>query len=252
MENKEIFLSLDVSTSCIGYCIYQYDHDTDEGKILKLSHIAPKISSKIKGIETHFLKKRIFENEFLTTLTDLNINSVIIEEPLLRSNNVNTVASLLRFNGMISDSIYRYLNIVPQYISSYDARKFSFPELMSVRKTNKAGNNYEKKKILTSLRKNELVLFGSYAFDIDKKYVMFEKINEKYEGINWIYDKKGELKKENFDASDSLVACLGYINMAKHKEINPIIENIRENVNIIYYDVKIWGKTINKKIDLSD
>ncbi|KAA6368939.1 MAG: hypothetical protein EZS28_035534, partial [Streblomastix strix] len=30
---------------------------------------------------------------------------------------------------MISDSIYRYLHIVPQYISSYDARKFSFPEL---------------------------------------------------------------------------------------------------------------------------
>jgi hypothetical protein len=50
---------------------------------------------------------------------------VVIEEPLLQSNNVNTVATLLRFNGMISKSVFDTLG-VPDFISSYDARKYSF------------------------------------------------------------------------------------------------------------------------------
>jgi hypothetical protein len=62
---------------------------------------------------------------------------VVIEEPLLQSNNVNTVATLLRFNGMISKSVFDTLGVVPDFISSYDARKYSFPELMSVRKFKK-------------------------------------------------------------------------------------------------------------------
>jgi hypothetical protein len=47
---------------------------------------------------------------------------VVIEEPLLQSNNVNTVATLLRFNGMISKSVFDTLGVVPDFISSYDAR----------------------------------------------------------------------------------------------------------------------------------
>jgi hypothetical protein len=43
----------------------------------------------------------------------------------------------LRFNGMISKSVFDTLGVVPDFISSYDARKYSFPELMSVRKFKK-------------------------------------------------------------------------------------------------------------------
>jgi hypothetical protein len=57
-------------------------------------------------------------------------------EPLLQSNNVNTVATFIRF-GMISKSVFDTLGVVPDFISSYDARKYSFPELMSVRKFKK-------------------------------------------------------------------------------------------------------------------
>ena len=57
-EGKEVYLSLDVSTACIGISII-IDDGSDYGKIVELTHISPKVSSKIKGIEQLFLKKKI-------------------------------------------------------------------------------------------------------------------------------------------------------------------------------------------------
>ena len=121
-NDNRIILGLDISTTTIGVCLLE-DDGSEYGKIIELTHINPKVSSKIKGIEQLFLKKKIFE-EFLVKYKDFGIDNVIIEEPLLRSNNVNTVSTLLRFNGMVSDSVYNMLGIVPQYISSYDAREY--------------------------------------------------------------------------------------------------------------------------------
>lgn len=209
MENKKVILGLDVSTATIGICLMLCDGE--EYKIAKLTHIAPKISSKITGIESLCLKKNIFETEFLNQYKDYGITDVVIEEPLLGSNNINTVATLLRFNGMISDSVYRILNVVPKYISSYDSRKYAFPELMAVRKFDKKGNPYPDKKI----KKNNPVLFGDYPWDIDKKQVILDKVSEKYPDIEWIYNKKSELKKENFDSSDSVCCVLGFLGKEK-------------------------------------
>ena len=139
-KGNKIALGLDVSTTCIGICIL-IDDGSEYGKIVELTHVNPKVSNKIKGIEQLFLKKKIFE-EFLVKYKDFGIDEVVIEEPLLRSNNVNTVSTLLRFNGMVSDSVYNILGIVPQYISSYDARAYSFPELMSIRKYGKDEKQY--------------------------------------------------------------------------------------------------------------
>jgi len=36
--------------------------------------------------------------------------------------------------------------------------------------------------------------------------------------INWLYDKNGKLKKENFDISDGVTCVIGYINMLKELE----------------------------------
>jgi hypothetical protein len=113
-------------------------------------------------------RKEIFE-KFLTNCVGFNITTVVIEEPLLQSNNVNTVATLLRFNGMISKSVFDTLGVVPDFISSYDA-KYSFPELMSVRKFKKDGTALTDKQI----SKNVPVLFGNYPFDADKN-ILWEK-----------------------------------------------------------------------------
>lgn len=253
-ENQKIYpriiMGLDVSTACIGISIVK---DNGEGKpeILKITHVSPKIDKKKKGIEALFLRKDIFETEFITNLTGYGITDVVIEEPLLSSNNTNTVATLLRFNGMIAESIYRHLNIVPNFISSYDARMFSFPELVSLRKYNKKGFIYPEKHIDAAIKKNGIVLFGAYPFDVDKKVVMMNMVNEKYDGIEWIYNTKGELKKENYDACDSLICVLAFININRYGFDTVRIDSWEKKSGdeIEYsYTTKIWDKTFEKRL----
>ena len=112
-----IILGLDISTACIGVSIVK-DNGDDKPEILYLSHKTPKVPRKIKGIEALFLRKQIFEDEFINDIAkQYDITDVIIEEPLLSSNNVNTVATLLRFNGMISEAIYSIIGVVLNFIS---------------------------------------------------------------------------------------------------------------------------------------
>jgi hypothetical protein len=258
-ENKypRIIMGLDVSTVCIGVSIIADFGNCETPEIMKITHISPKVSSKIKGIEALLLRKNIFENDFLTTLKDFGITDVVIEEPLLSSNNVNTVATLLRFNGMISETIYRIIGVVPSFISSYDARMYSFPELVAIRKYNKKGEEYPLKHVNDAIKKDNIVLFGAYPFDVDKKTVMMNMVNELYKdnGISWVLDKNGELKKENYDACDSLICALAYININHYGIEKPTIAEYKkeETINevIITYTTKIWNRTYNKTLRLN-
>lgn len=251
-----IILGLDISTACIGVCVVK-DDGVNKPEILHLSHKTPKINRKIKGIEALCLRKQIFEEEFIAHIaTAFTITDVVIEEPLLSSNNVNTVATLLRFNGMISEAIYRNLGVVPNFISSYDARTYSFPELVSLRKYNKKGIEYSEKHIDKAIKDDSIVLFGSYPFDIDKKSVMMNMVNEIYNSdeIEWIFNKKGELAKENYDACDALICTLAYININRYGLDKPtIISYSKQNINntIEYnYITKIWDKEYKKHLIL--
>lgn len=266
MDNIEniyprIILGLDISTACIGVCVIKDNGKSDKPEILYIGHKTPKVPNKIKGIESLFLKKQIFEEQFIPEIKDnFEITDVVIEEPLLSSNNVNTVATLLRFNGMISETIYRHLEVVPNFISSYDARLYSFPELVSIRKYNKKGEEYPLKHIKKAITDNKAVLFGSYPFDVDKKTVMMNMVNDMYHDgeIEWVYNKKGELKKENFDACDSLICALAYVNINHYGLDEVKIENVKyvtaaENNEIkIEYTTKIWDKLFNKTIILNN
>ncbi|MBR6516698.1 MAG: hypothetical protein IKT40_07545, partial [Bacilli bacterium] len=247
---NEIYMGLDISTTCIGVCILEND-GSENGKVLELTHVSPKIPKKIKGIESLFIKKQIFKNEFLSKWKNFGINKVIIESPLLSSNNINTVAVLLQFNGMISDCIYETLGIVPEYITSYDARKYAFPELITVRKYNKKNVMYPKNKLLSAIKNNNTVLFGSYMFDCSKKEIIWNKITENFTDINWLYDDKDQLKKENFDASDALTATIGYLHKQKYGELNITTKLVEEQENKIIYEISYWNKTEIKEINLT-
>lgn len=215
IKKPEFILALDVSTSTIGIALFE-DLGT-KGKLSWLSHVSPKVKPQPESkMEELFRKIEIFESEFLLkthelfggSLKDLGITRVVIEEPLLQSNNVYTIATLLRFNGMISKSIYDTLGIVPEFISSYDARKYAFPELMAVRTSKKDGTKLNEKQIA----KNQPVLFGGYPFDVDKKYILWEKTSELEPAVVWLFDKNNKLKKETFDMSDAYTAARGYMN----------------------------------------
>ena len=193
-----MILGLDVSTKTIGIALFE---DLGErGKLKLLHHVSPKIKPKPKDkLQELFEKARAFEEEFLNKYADVGITRVIIEEPLLRSNNVNTVATLLRFNGMVSRSVYETLGIVPEFISSYDSRKYAFPELMQVRKFNKKGEPYSEKEI----SKKNPVLFGGHDWNIDKKLIVWEKVADLEPQITWLYTKNKTLKAENYDMTDA-------------------------------------------------
>lgn len=205
-KEPEFILALDVSTSTIGIALFE--DLGDNGKLKLLHHVSPKVKPQPESkMEELFRKVEIFEKEFLSNYVGFGITKVIIEEPLLQSNNVYTIATLLRFNGMISKSVYDTLGVVPDFISSYDARKYAFPELMAVRRFKKDGTALTEK----AIEKNTPVLFGDYDFKVDKKYVLWEKVSELEPQVTWFYDKNNKLKKETFDTSDAYVAGIGYM-----------------------------------------
>lgn len=260
---KRVILGLDVSTKCIGISIIE---DDGEGlpKIIAITHKSPKIPKKmvVDDFQGLCIKKRIFQEEFLECISeytgDEKITDVVIEEALLTSKNAYTVATLLRFNGMIGDAVYETLGVVPKFISSYDARLYSFPELAAIRKYKKNGDEYPLKHIKDALKKDNIVLFGSYPFDIDKKTVMLNMVNSIYTGENaipWDINKKGELKKENYDACDSLVCALAHSNLMRYGLEKPTVVDVEFEENedeiLINYTTKVWDKKIKKKITLS-
>ncbi len=261
-----LILGLDISTACIGISII-YDDGVNEPLIELISHVSPKVGKEIKGIEALILRKEIFEESFLCKMDDIlkeikaplkKITEVVIESPMIYASggsNAETVATLLQFNGILSDSIYRTLHIVPSYVSSYDARMRSFPQLLAIRKYNKKGLVYPLSHIKKDIRDNHLILFGSYPFDCDKKLIMMNCVSEKYPNIPWIYNKKGELKKENYDSCDALVCALAYSNEKRYGELKPeivdseIVEN--EKGTFISYTLKVWDDIyFDKKIEI--
>lgn len=149
---KDLILGLDVSTKTIGISLFTVD-----GELLELTHISPKTKPLPASKTEELMKKADIFGEFIKKYEGMNVKYVVIEEPLLRSNNVNTVGTLLRFNGMVTKICYDKLNVVPEYVSTYEARKNAFPELMQP-------NDKGKK-----------VLFGGYAKDVDKKEVIWKR-----------------------------------------------------------------------------
>jgi hypothetical protein len=188
-KNTPKVLGLDVSTRTIGVAIF----DIQTKDLLELTHFSPVIKPKPEDkIEELLMKVDGFE-EKLKEYKNLGITKVVIEEPLLNSNNVWTVGILLRYNSMITKSIYDILGIVPNYISTYNSRKFAWPDLVQ---QNDKGKH---------------VLFGGLPKDIDKKELIWKQVSDKEPQITWLYTKNNTLKKECFDMSDSYTCVLGYM-----------------------------------------
>ena len=193
LKNKPKILGLDISTKTIGWALF----DISGSNLLELTHFSPKIKPQPEDkLEELMMKANAFQKH-LDNYVDVGITKVIIEEPLLNSNNVYTFGTLLRYNTMICKMIYDTLKIVPSFISTYNSRKFAFPSLVG---PNDKGRN---------------VLFGGYPKDIDKKQVIWDHVNSLCPEVNWLYGKTGTLKKENFDMADAACCVIGYINMSK-------------------------------------
>lgn len=191
-EDKYITIGLDISTKTIGVAIMD-----EQCNLLELTHISPKAKPKPTEKIEELIKKSDIFYEFIRSqgYHELNVHNVFIEEPLLRSNNVYTIGTLLKFNGMISKIVYHTFEVVPEYVSTYDARKLAFPELMKPRKVKKNGEPVKKL--------GDPVLFGDYPYDVDKKNVILDKVSELEPQLEWMLNRNGNLKTENFDMTDA-------------------------------------------------
>ena len=102
---------------------------------------------------------------------------------------------MLRFNSFLFKEIYNILEIVPEFISTYNSRKFAFPELVQ---------ENDKKKF---------VLFGGLPKDADKKMIVWDKVAKLEPQIKWQYTRNNTLKKENFDQTDAYTCVLGFMKL---------------------------------------
>jgi RNase H-fold protein (predicted Holliday junction resolvase) len=192
-KNSPKVLGLDVSTKTTGVALF----DIATRQLLELTHVSPLPKPKPESkIEELILKSGIFRQK-LMEYQDLGITKVVIEEPLLNSNNINTVGTLMRYNTLICKEVFDVLGIVPEFITTYNARKFAFPELV---KQNDRG---------------KFVLFGGYPKTIDKKEIIWEQVAKIEPQITWLYTRNNTLKKENFDMTDSYTCVLGYMRSKK-------------------------------------
>lgn len=179
-----MILGLDVSTSCIGYCLF----DESGNELMELNYV--KFNRKLDLFE----KLDEFK-ENTKHLNLLNIKYIAIEEPLKKfqgkHSNADTIALLNFFNGMISSYIYNVFNKKPIHYNVQTARKTAFPL-------------YKQKKGEGESNKHEI----------------WSMVKKREPHINWKYGPKSrKLIDENFDMSDAYVVALCHINNLKSQKI---------------------------------
>ena len=98
--------------------------------------------------------------------------------------------------------------------------------------------------------------------------IIWNYISEKFPEIQWVYDKKGELSKENFDASDSLICVMGYVNKNKYQNEEPKVvdcignvmhqvdnednSKILKTIHMLHYNVSFCGEIFSKYIEITE
>jgi hypothetical protein len=179
IPKDRVFVSFDISTSCIGVSIFNENFELTSVKALKMT------TNKDCQDDPEITKGDGFK-KFVEELKIYEIIDIFVEEPLVKSNNVYTVNKLLKFNGICSYILRDVLGIIPKFMSVDEVRRIFCPEM----------TEYDAKK-------NKFILkFKSRK--VDPKTYIFEKIAKDYENISWLFNKNGKLKTENFDITDSI------------------------------------------------
>jgi hypothetical protein len=179
------YLSFDVSTTCIGIALFGHN-----GKLIQLTHIKLESDTEIEPENRYIEKAKLFKNYILNLKKYVQeiggyVDKVFVEEPLGSSNNVNTAIMLARFNGIVCYIINEVYNVIPTLYSIHSIRKTFCPEF-----------------VVYKNGKNTL----SFPKTIDKKEYIWEKVSKLEKNLQWLYNKKQKLCKENFDMSDAY-AC---------------------------------------------
>ncbi len=179
-----MILGLDISTSCIGYCLF----DDKGSKLLELNYV--KFNRKLDLFEKldEFLEK-------IKHLSLMKIDHIAIEEPLKKFkskySSADTIALLNFFNGMVSSAVYKLFNKKPVHYNVRVARSTAFPEFKEFRGEGESN-----------------------------KHEIWSLVNKREPHIMWKYGPKNrKLVDENYDMSDSYICALCHINLLKKQNL---------------------------------
>jgi len=169
---SNMILGLDLSSTCIGWCIL-----SDNGSVEHIHYL------DLKKLDDLYAKADYFSAFLRETKEKYAIDKVFIEEPVqVYSTSTAKIISLLqRWNGMASLCIYNTMGIQPFLISSHAARK------------------------AVGIKVPRGVKTKQYVYDCLKVLnVIPENVFE--------YKKTGTPKESNFDICDAyVVAKAGYL-----------------------------------------
>lgn len=213
--NEKYILSLDVSTSTIGCCLWK--NLGDSGEIISLTHISPEYKRKkyISQYEKMYDKALLF-GEYIHKMkwNELPIEMIIIEEPLINAATGNIAAMLNQFAGLVYFQLRQIFSnsVKIDYISVNDARTYGLPEYY------------------TPNAKGKLTLFGNVPKTLSnkeikdyKKMLIMGQVAKRFPQLKWNLNGNKTICKKNFDKADSVVVCLGYMAKKGFWQINPNI-----------------------------
>jgi len=171
-----MILSLDISTSCTGYCIF------DQNTIVDYGHID---LSKHKDFfeKAYIVKSRIREIQ-----KKYKITNVVVEENLQAFrpglSSANTLMKLAQFNGTVQWICHETFNIIPKALNVNRARKLVNLKIDRKNKNistkdqvlnfvhNQEPNILFPKKVLKSGPRKGLEVYENASYDIADAYVI--------------------------------------------------------------------------------
>lgn len=176
-KNEIMILALDVSTSCIGYALFD---ETGE-KLMELNYV------KFRAKLSIFEKLSEFKKQ-ISFLKDNDIQYIVIEEPLKKFagkySSASTISILNFFNGMVSASVYEMFGVEPIHYNVNTARKTAFPQYKAGQKSN------------------------------ENKHKIWTLVREREPHIVWKWGpKSSKLVDENYDMCDAYTIGLCHINI---------------------------------------
>jgi hypothetical protein len=217
MENEKFILGLDVSTSTVGICLFNED-----GKLMELNHVSPILKNEELSKQDILLDKCLLVINFLVSnYVPENISEIILETPLISSQQTDTAAMLNYFGGIVYASLRQHYKCKITYITVDEARRFGLPELVGGKSKSLFGvlNGRLERKIISDY----------------KKMIVLSLVAQRYPDIVWLLNNNMTIDKKNFDRADSIVVVLG----AKQKDstwpstqqdIEQVIEFINKNI----------------------
>lgn len=228
---KKYILGLDISTSTVGISLFDID-----GNLIELNHISP-ISKCSAKHEELFEKSQIIV-DFLTVNYEKDIDSIIIESPLISSKQFDTAALLNYFAGIMFASLKKaYKDCTFHYITVDEARRFGLSELVGGKNKTLFG---ELTKNLKDVEVSEL-----------KKMAVLSSVAQKFPDIVWLLNNNLTIDKKNFDRADSITVVLGHMEKTKNTQfaVQPKT-NITQTEEFIRRNNKyeLFIKSLDKKL----